>query len=135
MKRSASFLFGFALCAVAAFGQSELEVRNRIVGTWKLVSAEETMKDGTARPFPGFGPRAKGFLMYQRDGYMCAEMVNSDRPIRSFELSRWRLRRAAVKHLWGFDGCLMVSQKQWRREGRCIGWQKDWMSMQLRAAQ
>ena len=80
MKCSASFMFGFALCAVAAFGQSELEVRDQIVGTWKLVSAKETMKDGTARSFPGFGPRAKGSLMYQRDGSMCAEMANSDRP-------------------------------------------------------
>jgi hypothetical protein len=54
-------------------------VRGQIVGTWKLVSAEETLKDGTTRPFPAFGPRAKGFLMYQRDGYMCAYLVNPDR--------------------------------------------------------
>jgi hypothetical protein len=38
------------------------------------------MKDGTTRPFPSFGPHAKGFLMYQREGYMCAEIVNPDRP-------------------------------------------------------
>jgi hypothetical protein len=80
MKRSALFLVGFAVYAVSAFGQAELEIRERIVGTWKLVSMEETMKDGTTRPFPSFGPHAKGFLMYQREGYMCAEIVNSDRP-------------------------------------------------------
>jgi hypothetical protein len=49
------------------------------VGTWKLVSAEETMKDGATRPFPSFGPNAKGFLMYQSDGYMCAQLMNPDR--------------------------------------------------------
>lgn len=57
----------------------ESEVRDRILGTWKLVSTKETMKDGTTRPFPAFGPHAKGFLMYQRDGYMCAVLTNPDR--------------------------------------------------------
>jgi Lipocalin-like domain len=74
-----SLLLGLALCAVAS-AQTESEVRDRIVGTWKLVSAEDTMKDGTARPFPGLGPHAKGFLMYQRDGHMCAQLANPDLP-------------------------------------------------------
>jgi lipocalin-like protein len=80
MKLSALFLVGFAVYAVSAFGQTESKIRERMVGTWKLVSMEETMKDGTPRPFPSFGPHAKGFLMYQREGYMCAEIVNPDRP-------------------------------------------------------
>ena len=79
MKRQAFFLFGVILCATSALAQTESEVRGQIVGSWKLVSAEETMKDGTTRSFPDFGPRAKGFLMYQRDGYMCAELMNPDR--------------------------------------------------------
>jgi hypothetical protein len=49
------------------------------MGTWRLVSTEETLKDGTTRPFPAFGPHGKGFLMYQRDGYMCAVIANPDR--------------------------------------------------------
>jgi hypothetical protein len=49
------------------------------VGTWRLVSTEEILKDGTTRPFPAFGPYGKGFLMYQRDGYMCAVITNPDR--------------------------------------------------------
>lgn len=80
MQTSAMFLIGFALCAASAFGQTESEIRDRIVGTWKLVSTEETTKDGTTRPFAAFGPHAKGFLMYQRDGYMCGELMNPDRP-------------------------------------------------------
>ncbi len=59
--------------------KTESEVRDRIVGTWRLVSTEETLKDGTTRPFPAFGPRGKGFLMYQRDGYMSAVITNPDR--------------------------------------------------------
>ena len=50
------------------------------MGTWKLISTEETTKDGTTRPFAAFGPHAKGFLMYQQDGYMSGELMNPDRP-------------------------------------------------------
>jgi Lipocalin-like domain len=56
----------------------ESEIRDRIVGTWKLVSTVETLKDGSTRPFPSFGPHATGFLMYQHDGYMCAVLTNPD---------------------------------------------------------
>jgi hypothetical protein len=62
------------LCA-----QSESQIRDRIVGTWKLVSAEYTMKDGSKRPYGDLGPRGKGFLIYAADGYMCADLVNPDR--------------------------------------------------------
>jgi hypothetical protein len=56
----------------------ESDIRDVIVGTWKLVSTEQTMNDGTTRPYANFGPHAKGFLMYQCDGYMCAAIVNPD---------------------------------------------------------
>jgi hypothetical protein len=74
------FLVGIAVCAASSFAQTEIDIRERIVGTWKLVSMEETMKDGTTRPISGFGAHAQGFLMYQRDGYMCAQLINPDRP-------------------------------------------------------
>ena len=80
MKTFALLLFALMLCASSAFSQTESEIRDQIVGTWKLVSAVDIMKDGTTRPFPAFGPHGKGFLMYQRDGYMCANLVNPDRP-------------------------------------------------------
>jgi len=69
-------LLAVAVCGSFVFAQSESEIRDRIVGTWKLVSTEETMKDGSTRPYPMVGAEGKGFLMYQRDGYMCAELVN-----------------------------------------------------------
>jgi hypothetical protein len=80
MRKPLIALFVFLFCGSSALGQTESDIRDRIVGTWKLVSAEQTMKDGTTRPYPRFGPLAKGFLMYQRDGYMCADLVNPDRP-------------------------------------------------------
>jgi Lipocalin-like domain len=80
VKLTARLLLGCALLHGAAFAQTESEIREQIVGTWKLVSTEETLKDGTTRPFLSLGPHGKGYLMYQHDGYMCADLVNPDRP-------------------------------------------------------
>jgi|SRR5882724_2957471 len=80
MKRVASSVAVFVMCCGSVLAQSESEIRHRIVGTWKLVSEEETMKDGTTRPYQLEGPNGKGFLMYARDGYMCANLVNPNRP-------------------------------------------------------
>lgn len=61
-------------------GETESSIRDRLIGSWKLVSTEETLRDGSTRPFPQFGPNAKGFLLYHADGYMCAVLLNPDRP-------------------------------------------------------
>ena len=61
------------------FGETESELRGRLVGTWKLISTEEKLKDGGTRPFRQFGPHGKGFLMYQADGHMCAFIQNPNR--------------------------------------------------------
>ncbi len=79
MKVFAWLLFVLAFGADSAFRHMESEVRDRIVGTGKLLSAAETMHDRSARPFPAFGPQAKGFLRYQRDGSMCAVITNPHR--------------------------------------------------------
>ena len=52
----------------------------RIVGTWQLVLDQFTLKDGSVVSNPKFGAHAKGFLMYEPDGHMCAEVMNPDRP-------------------------------------------------------
>ena len=53
---------------------------SQLVGTWKLVSVEETMTDGRVQPSKRYGPHPQGFLMYEPDGHMCATLVNGDRP-------------------------------------------------------
>ena len=50
-------------------------VRRKIVGTWKLVLEESTLKDGSKTH--DFGPNGKGFLMYSADGHMCARRDES----------------------------------------------------------
>lgn len=51
----------------------------QLVGTWKLISIEDTMTDGNVQPSRQFGPHPRGFIMYEPDGYMCATIVNGDR--------------------------------------------------------
>ena len=80
MSRCPSVLATLLMCSGFVIAQSESEIRDRIVGTWKLVSTEQTLKDGTTRPYPQYGPNGKGFLIHARDGYMCADLVNPDRP-------------------------------------------------------
>jgi len=70
----------FASAAVAQTATPAPTV-GQLLGTWKLVSIEETMKDGKVQPATQFGPHPHGFIMYQPDGYMCASIVNGDRPV------------------------------------------------------
>jgi hypothetical protein len=53
---------------------------SQLVGTWQIVSIEDTFKDGKVGPSVQFGPHPKGFLMYEADGHMCATLVAGDRP-------------------------------------------------------
>ncbi len=53
-------------------------VRNKIIGTWKLVLAEDTLRNGSTRAM--YGPNGQGFLMYSADGFMCAVLMDPDRP-------------------------------------------------------
>jgi len=52
----------------------------RFVGTWKLVSTEEKLKDGSSRPYQDVGPRGTGYLIYTADGHMCVELTGANRP-------------------------------------------------------
>jgi hypothetical protein len=84
MKWHQFFLF-LQLAAVACPMQSQppegqQTVRDKIVGTWTLVSTAEKLRDGTTRPYPDLGPNASGYLMYSKDGHMCAMLMKPSRP-------------------------------------------------------
>lgn len=78
MKVSLSVL----LLSASLFAQSATTAPtvSRLIGTWKLVSIEDTMKDGKVQAPAQFGPHPHGFIMYEPDGYMCASIVDGDRP-------------------------------------------------------
>jgi hypothetical protein len=75
-------LFAALLLSTIRVGGStdsdETAIRRTLLGTWKLVLIEDTLKDGSKRY--EFGPHPKGFLTYSADGYMCATLMNPDRP-------------------------------------------------------
>ncbi len=51
----------------------------QLVGTWQLVSVEDTIT-GRAEPLLPYGAHPAGFLMYQTDGHMCATLTDGERP-------------------------------------------------------
>lgn len=54
-------------------------IRQKFVGTWKLVSTEEQLRDGSTRPYTDIGEKASGYLMYTEDGHMCAMLMKPGR--------------------------------------------------------
>lgn len=50
---------------------------NPFIGTWKLVSWEVVLPDGTIRH--PFGENVVGYLIYTGDGYMAAAIMDPDR--------------------------------------------------------
>jgi hypothetical protein len=93
--------------------KTESEIRDRIVGRWKLVSTEETLKNGSTRPFSAFGPHATGFLMYQRDGYMFALLANPER-VKSANRERATIEEklAATEGSFAYCGRYEIDVKQ-----------------------
>jgi hypothetical protein len=54
-------------------------LREKIEGTWRLVSAVRKFEDGAITD--RLGPGATGFLTYTPDGYMSAQLQAADRPL------------------------------------------------------
>src|SRR5271165_2161234 len=65
-----------ATCSLAQSSSLALPTVAQLVGSWRLVSVEVTMKGGTVKPDDRFGPHARGYIMYEPDGHMCAEIMN-----------------------------------------------------------
>jgi hypothetical protein len=60
--------------------QAPQTLRAQIVGTWRLVAAQQRLSDGSVRPDPQPGPRGVGYIMYDPTGHMCVVLANPDRP-------------------------------------------------------
>ena len=68
------------LLVVPAIGQENglAQSKTALVGTWKLVSATETTKNGKVRNEP-FGKNAAGLITYTADGRVMSIMTNGGR--------------------------------------------------------
>jgi lipocalin-like protein len=76
-------VFSLALCAVLLYSQQQTgqaSIERVLVGTWRLVSTEERLRDGSTRPYPDLGANARGNLIYAEDGHMCVALMNPTRP-------------------------------------------------------
>jgi len=73
--------FGFAQRgANAGAAHAEPGARERLIGTWKVVSAGTIRPDGKFEPFPEYGPNPIGYLMYDTTGHMCVSLANPNDP-------------------------------------------------------
>ena len=53
---------------------------DRLIGTWRLVSAGTFRSDGKFEPYPEYGPNPIGYLMYDPTGHMCVSLANPNHP-------------------------------------------------------
>jgi hypothetical protein len=72
--------FFIASAAGSAAQEHTSDSRKLFVGTWKLVSTEEKLRDGKTRPYRDLGANAIGYLIYTEDGRMCATLMKPGRP-------------------------------------------------------
>jgi hypothetical protein len=59
---------------------SSWSARDHLIGTWRLVSAENVRPDGSTQPFPEYGPHPTGYLMYDSTSHMCVTLANPNPP-------------------------------------------------------
>ncbi len=53
---------------------TDTTLRSKLIGSWQLVSYEESFTDGSGGRRP-FGDHPSGFILYNEDGYMSALLV------------------------------------------------------------
>ncbi len=58
---------------------AQRNLRERLIGAWKLESYVEKPVDGST-PFYPMGEKPQGLIMYTSDGYMSAQLMHPDRP-------------------------------------------------------
>jgi ketosteroid isomerase-like protein len=100
---------------VASQTGSRENVRDRLIGTWQLVSAGTFRRDGSFEPYPEYGPNARGYLMYDSTGHMCVSLANPNHPhwlnaekptdaekVRSYDV------------FFAYCGTYEIREKEWR---------------------
>jgi hypothetical protein len=108
-------------------GDGTTSVRSQFLGTWKLVSSEDKLKDGTVRPFKELGTHGVGYLIYAADGHVCAVLTNPDRP-------KWDDPPTAAQKTAAIDGLVAycgrfeideVNQVMWHYPE--VAWNPGWV--------
>jgi hypothetical protein len=72
--------FEFPATEVQTSGPAVSSSSDRLIGTWKLVSAGTFRSDGKFEPYPDYGPNPIGYLMYNPTRHMCVSLSNPNHP-------------------------------------------------------
>jgi hypothetical protein len=90
VKRYRTWIGGIALLIAAPFcfvqaedtkmaTQTSQELKNKFIGTWKLVSAEARRPNGEIVPYR-YGTGSIGYIMYDATGHMAVQLMQPNRP-------------------------------------------------------
>ena len=95
-------------CCFSAFAQTK-----KFIGAWKLVSTIQTFADGASLADPQVGPRALGYMIYSKQGRMCAMFLNPDRPKwKSPEQPTEEELRVSMRQMGAYCGTWEVHTKE-----------------------
>jgi len=78
MPLSALLLIAFSLSPHRATAGDERSLREKLVGTWKIVSVDNTRPDGSVKQI--FGPHPKGIAVFDSGGNTAIVLMRSGRP-------------------------------------------------------
>ncbi len=106
-------LFSFGLLISAEDKSTQPSARDRLIGTWRLVSAENVQPDGSSHPFPEYGPHPIGYLMYDSTGHMCVTLSNPNPPHWADPANPTDAERALThKGMFAYCGTYEVHEKE-----------------------
>ena len=78
-RRTFSAVVGLAIMMLPTMGSAqEPSLKDRLIGTWIIVSATDIHKDGTKTE--AFGPSPLGTIMFDRNGRFAQILMRSDLP-------------------------------------------------------
>lgn len=101
------------LCHADPAGAQTSGLDSRLAGTWRLVSTEATLPDGTKGPIPWLGPQGKAYLIYTADRHMCVALMNPQRPMwSSSDTPSEKEAKSAVDGFYAYCSAVEVNDKE-----------------------
>jgi hypothetical protein len=91
-----------------------LGARERLLGTWRLISGGTLRPDGSFEPYPEYGADPIGYLMYDTTGHMCVSLSNRNHPRWAVAEKPRRGETAFVRRIF----CVLRDLGS-AREGKC----------------
>jgi hypothetical protein len=78
-KTYSALIFMLILITLPSISFAQERIEDRLVGTYKLILLETRKSSGEVVPGP-LGDKPNGILIYNNKGFMCANVMRTDRP-------------------------------------------------------